>query len=112
MTSMQESDHPAVPNPALSSKATIAQLQVRQPSRSLWGDAFYRLLHNRAAILGAVIIFLNILMAIFATQIAPQSFDAAVLADNNAAPEWITHLFPTMIPKSEGGYVTISQKYA
>jgi oligopeptide transport system permease protein len=112
MTSLQESNHPAAPIPPLPAKVTIAQLPNRPASRSLWGDALYRLLHNRAAIVGMIIIVLNVLIAIFAPSIAPQAFDAAILSDNNAAPEWITNVFPTMIPKSEGGYVTTSEKYA
>ncbi|MEP6989057.1 MAG: ABC transporter permease [Chloroflexota bacterium] len=112
MASLQKSGRPTAPNTPLQPKMAVAQLQNHQPSRSLWGDAVYRLVRNRAAMLGAIIILLNVLMAIFAPMIAPQAYDAAVLADNNAAPEWITHIFPTMIPKSEGGYVTISQKYS
>ncbi|HEX2620627.1 MAG TPA: ABC transporter permease [Phototrophicaceae bacterium] len=113
MTILEESGNPAAPNPAVQpAQSAIVQLQTRKPARSLWGDAFYRLLHNRAAILGAVIIVLNIIIAIFAPTFAPKAFDDAILADNNAAPKWITQIFPTMRPKSEGGYITVSEAYA
>jgi oligopeptide transport system permease protein len=109
MTIVEESGTPTTPKSHL--PLTISQLQPRKPSRSLWGDAFYRLLHNRAAVLGAIIIVVNVIVAVFAPIFAPKAFDAAVLADNNAAPTWITQIFPTMIPKSEGGYVTVSEDY-
>jgi oligopeptide transport system permease protein len=89
----------------------ITQLAKTVPSRSLWGDAFYRLIRNRAAIIGTLIIFLLLVVAIFAPVFAPKDFDDAVLADNSAVPEWVARLFPTMIPKSQGGYVTISDQY-
>jgi oligopeptide transport system permease protein len=89
----------------------ITQLAKTISSRSLWGDAFYRLIRNRAAIIGTLIIFLLLVVAIFAPVFAPKDFDDAVLADNSAVPEWVARLFPTMIPKSQGGYVTISDQY-
>jgi ABC-type dipeptide/oligopeptide/nickel transport system permease subunit len=39
--------------------------------RSLWGDALYRLIRNRAALVGLVIIALAALIAIFAPLLAP-----------------------------------------
>ncbi len=42
-----------------------------RPSRSLWYDAWVRLLHNKAAVGGAIVILLLIGVAIFAPQIAP-----------------------------------------
>ncbi len=48
-------------------------LAVSRPSRSLWGDAWARLLRNRAAVLGALVIILFMLIAIFAPLIAPHN---------------------------------------
>jgi oligopeptide transport system permease protein len=87
------------------------QLKSRPKSRSLWADAFSRLVRNRAAVLGAVIILLVVVIALFAPNFAPKRYDDAVLDDNNAAPEWITQIFPTMESKEDGGYVTISEEY-
>lgn len=99
---------------------------VRRRESSLWGDALRRLLRNRAAVVGGIIIILFFLMAIFADTavftlftgeephplLAPQSFEKQKLVDNNAAPLWITKVFPSMIPKGEeGGYLTISDRY-
>jgi oligopeptide transport system permease protein len=79
---------------------------------SLWLDSWRRLRRNRAALLGALIILLNVLMAIFAPVIAPKPYDLQVLADNNSAPLWVTKLFPTMLPHTDtGGYITINESY-
>ena len=49
-----------------------AELNVlARKQRSLWGDALYRLLRNRAALVGLVVIALAGLIAIFAPVIAP-----------------------------------------
>ena len=44
---------------------------ISRKQRSLWGDALYRLLRNRAALVGLVVIALAALVAIFAPWIAP-----------------------------------------
>lgn len=89
----------------------VARIRGQAESRSLWADAFYRLIRNRAAVAGVIIILLTIIIAIFAPSFALKDYDDAILADNNAAPYWVTRLFPTMRPRSEGGYVTVSEQY-
>src|SRR5712691_10171007 len=44
---------------------------IARKQRSLWGDALYRLIRNRAALVGLVVIALAALIAIFAPLIAP-----------------------------------------
>jgi len=61
--------------------------------------------------MGVMILLFTILIALFAPAFAPQDYAAAVLADNNAAPEWVTRLFPVMRPRADGGYVTINEQY-
>jgi oligopeptide transport system permease protein len=78
---------------------------VRQPE-SLWRDAFRRLLRNKAAVVGGVIILLLILTAVFAPLIAIKGYADQVLLDNNKVPPWIVRLFPTMKP-----YARISLEY-
>src|SRR4051812_24159259 len=80
-------------------------------SPGLWVDALRRLLRNRMAVLGGVFIIFLVLLAIFAPFVAPKGFDDATLSDNNAAPAWITIVFPTMTSKINGGYVTINESY-
>jgi len=98
-----------------------------RPQSTLWGDAWHRLRKNRAAVLGIIIIGLIFLTAVFADTsvisfftgdeprplLAPMSYEKQDLELNNAAPLWVTKLFPTMIPVGEtGGYIKISDKYA
>jgi oligopeptide transport system permease protein len=51
-------------------RAIDANMIVRK-QRSLWGDAFYRLRRNKAAMFGIVVIILAGILAIFAPLIAP-----------------------------------------
>jgi oligopeptide transport system permease protein len=90
-----------------------AQIQQsnRIRGRSLTSDAFRRLCRNRAAIIGAAIIIINILITLFASSIAPTSFDDASLKNSNATPFWVTKIFPGMKPAEEGGYVKINNGY-
>jgi oligopeptide transport system permease protein len=90
---------------------SISKLQNIPHSPSLWASALTRLLRNRAAIVGMVIIAVIVIMAVFAPTFALKDYDDAILADNNAAPQWITVVFPTMRPKSAGGYVTVNNSY-
>lgn len=68
--------------------------------QSLWMDAWRRLIRNRAAMLGLIIIIVNIIMAVFAGWIAPKHYAVQILEDNNAAPMWVMNVFPSMSPKS------------
>jgi oligopeptide transport system permease protein len=92
-------------------KTDVPQLREHHKSRSLWADAFFRLIRNRLAMAGTITILLITFIAVFAPVFAPKDYDDAVLADNNAAPQWVTSLFPTMRPRSEGGFVTTSDVY-
>jgi oligopeptide transport system permease protein len=75
-------------------------------SRGLWQEAFGRLIRNRAALFGGIIIIIVILSAIFADFIAPYPFDKQSLTQGNAVPTWITKLFPGMKP-----YAVINEGY-
>ncbi len=49
-----------------------AELNVlARKQRSLWGDAVYRLMRNKAAVAGLIVIFLAFIVAIFAQFLAP-----------------------------------------
>lgn len=93
--------------------ATPATIPVprRRSTGSLWADAFYRLVRNRAAVLGGMIVIVLVLMAIFAPVLAPQGYDDQHLKDNHAVPRWLTYVFPFMKPKEQGGYATIADQY-
>ncbi len=61
-------------------------------------DAVRRLLRNRAAVLGGVIIILLVLSAIFAGVVAPRDYAVQTLEDNNSVPAWLMNVFPTVKP--------------
>ncbi len=103
-----------------------AAVPLRRREASLWGDAWRRLLKNKAAVIGGIIIIIICLMAIFADTtiftlfsgaeaeplLAPYSYEKQSLVDNNAVPLWLTKIFPSMKPKGvEGGYARISDKF-
>ena len=60
---------------------------------------------------GLVIIALAIFVALFASHLAPKDYRTQVLADANAAPQWVIDLFPTMTSREQGGYVKVSNDY-
>lgn len=58
--------------------------------RSLWGDALRRLLRNRAAVAGAAVIVLYVLVAIFAPWIAPHNPVQQTTRNSLRPPIWVT----------------------
>ena len=85
---------------------SAAEPRVVEKGRSLWQEAFQRLMRNRAALTGATIILLLILTAIFADLIAPYAFEKQSLLNANAVPTWVTNLFPSLKP-----YAVINEDY-
>ncbi|HKY54805.1 MAG TPA: ABC transporter permease [Anaerolineales bacterium] len=79
---------------------------VDRESRSLWQEAMGRLVRNRAAVVGGIIIILLVLTAIFADLIAPHSYDKQSLLDANAVPVWVTKIFPSL-----QAYAVIGEEY-
>lgn len=78
----------------------------KRKQEGLWRDAFQRLVHNRAAVLGGTIIILLGVMAIFAPWIASKPYDAQILLDQNKVPKWLVAIFPAMEP-----YAKYSDQY-
>lgn len=64
--------------------------------KSLWQEAMERLIRNRAAVTGGIIILLLILTAVFADLIAPFTFEKQSLLNANAVPSWLTNVFPPL----------------
>lgn len=90
----------------LKEKALAGGMPLTQKRENLWVDAFRRLIRNRAAVVGGTIVIILIVMAVFAPQIAPRSFEKQVLNDQNTVPAWLLSVFPTMKP-----YGRISNDY-
>jgi oligopeptide transport system permease protein len=58
----------------------------KRPEVNLWKDAFRRLLKNKMAVLGGIIVIVLLILAIFAPYIAPYHFAEGSLKDNYAKP--------------------------
>ena len=80
-------------------------------SESLWWESWKRLRKNRAAVIGMIVIFVSIAVAILAPVLAPRRYDKQILTDNNAAPNWVISIFPNLVPKEDGGYVNVNNDY-
>ncbi|MCD6520959.1 MAG: ABC transporter permease [Anaerolineae bacterium] len=74
---------------------------------NLWLDALQRLLRNKAAVLGGIIVILLILMAIFADQIAPYHYAEGDSNENYMVPLWLTKVMPGHMEK----YAKIGDKF-
>jgi oligopeptide transport system permease protein len=79
----------------------------QQKVTNLWADAFSRLLRNRAAVLGGIIVILVILAAVLAPQIAPYGYAQGDSAENYVVPLWLTKV----LPGDMSAYATISNKF-
>ena len=77
----------------LSAVASDAPLALKVPKeRSLWGDAWRRLLRNRLSIMGLTITALLFLMALFGPALAPYSYteqDLQRVAELPTADHWL-----------------------
>src|SRR2546430_2701675 len=94
-TTIRQRTAPVVPVVSLNAKK----------SQGLWADAVQRLLRNRMAMIGLVIILVLVFCAIFAPQLALKGYADQVLKDNNAVPGWLPTIFPTVKPLgADGGY--------
>ena len=65
-----------------------------QKVTNLWVDAFARLLRNKAAILGVVIVLSLILIAALAPWVAPFGYSEGDSAENYMIPPWVDAVFP------------------
>jgi oligopeptide transport system permease protein len=88
-----------------SGRAAASPQLIRKPE-NLWASALRRLVRNRAAVIGMVIIAILFLTYIFADRIAIKPYDVQINADNNAVPEWLVELFPMT-----RGYARVNNAY-
>lgn len=70
-------------------------------SKGYWADAWTRLIRNRLAVVGLIIIGLNIFAAIFAPIISPYDFATQNRSISDCAPMWVMNVFPTLQPRDE-----------
>jgi oligopeptide transport system permease protein len=71
----------------------LGQTLVRKET-GLWADAFYRLIRNKASVVGGVIILALFVTFIFADVIAPRPYAQQTPVQNYAMPSWLISLFP------------------
>jgi oligopeptide transport system permease protein len=61
---------------------------------SLWRDAWERLIRNRAAVLGGIIVILLVLAAVLASRIAPYGYAEGDSAEAYMVPNWLIKMLP------------------
>jgi len=84
----------------------VSETLVRKP-RSLFEEAWIRLLRNRVAVISGVFIIVLTLVAIFADFLAPFDYAEQDLLLTNAVPEWMLRFMPAGAER----YATISDKF-
>ena len=72
-------------------KDTPASLDLKRPSRSLWGDAWARLIRNKAAVFGMIVILFFMILAIFAPTIAPHNPLKIYAGKSYLPPAWVDY---------------------
>ena len=80
--------------PAQSAQPLATDIAFTRKETNLWTDAIRRLFHNKAAVLGLIILAGLLFMYIFAGVIAPYSYDEQVNRDANKVPQWLVTVFP------------------
>ena len=70
------------------------ELKIAAKSRSLWVDAWHRLLRNKAAVVALIIIVIFALVALFAPLVAPYSYATQDL-DHTSQPPGANHIMGT-----------------
>ncbi len=61
---------------------------------NLWLDAWNRLIRNRAAVFGGIIVVLLLVIMVLAPQIAPYSYREGDSTEAYTVPKWLTRLLP------------------
>src|SRR5207237_10843224 len=64
----------------------IGELWLPPKPTSLWRDAWYRLIRNKLAVAGGLVVLVMIFVAIFADVLMPFPYDKSTLAHANEAP--------------------------
>lgn len=76
-------------------KSSSKNLETINYGTSIWGEAFKRLLRNKAAIIGGIIFFSIVLVAVFADWIAPYGYEEQSLKETFLPPFSPNHPFGT-----------------
>ena len=79
------------------SSESDAGAPLTQKHESMFRDSMRRLVRNKAAVVGGIIVIVLVTMSILAPLIAPYSYEKQKLVDNNKVPAWLITLFPSMV---------------
>ncbi|HUT15771.1 MAG TPA: ABC transporter permease [Anaerolineae bacterium] len=74
---------------------------------NLWLDAWRRLIRNRMAMVGGLIVLLLITVALFAPQVAPYHYAEGDSVEERTVPSWLAAILPGDI----AAYAKISNKF-
>src|SRR5512136_1095130 len=80
--------------------------RVGEPA-NLWLDAWHRLIRNRAALLGGILILLLLVTMVLAPTIAPYSYRAGDSNEAYTVPAWLIKLLPGNV----AAYAKVSNKF-
>lgn len=75
---------------AAASLPTAESLILSRPVRSLWSDAWVRLRKNHLAVVGFAVVIIFVLVAIFASVLAPHNPLAIYRGKSQLPPVWVT----------------------
>jgi oligopeptide transport system permease protein len=78
-----------VSSQVLAQVGAVDLLAMQTKPRSLWMDGLYRLMRNKAAVVGLVVITLFFLMAVFAEQISPHNPLKIYSGQKFLPPSWV-----------------------
>jgi ABC-type dipeptide/oligopeptide/nickel transport system permease subunit len=88
-------------------KAALRLSERQGKPANLWLDAWNRLIRNRAAVLGGIVVILLILTAILAPVIAPYHYAKGDSSEAYTVPNWLIGLLPGNI----SAYAKTSSKF-
>jgi oligopeptide transport system permease protein len=88
-------------------KAAVRLSEREGKAANLWRDAWARLLRNRAAVLGGIVVVLLVLGGIFASQVAPYGYAEGDSAEAYTVPSWLIGMLPGNIE----AYAKVSDKF-
>jgi oligopeptide transport system permease protein len=88
------------------SSRTDAGAPISEKHESLTRDAMRRLVRNKAAVVGGIIVVVLLSLAVLAPVVAPYSYGTQVRTDSNKVPAWVVSLFPSM-----AAYAKFSNSY-
>jgi oligopeptide transport system permease protein len=94
------------------SKTAQQQANIRLSERigepaNLWLDAWHRLIRNRAALLGGILIVLLLTIMVLAPMLAPYGYAAGDSNEAYTVPSWLIKLLPGNV----GAYAKVSDKF-